>query len=178
MRIQTGSRRRDKATALRACGSRAASSGRNFRATNRPRRASSALYTTPMPPPPSFSPMPVVRDRRVDHDDRLLKGCLIIGRKELSVNSGLISLGLSPSSPRSFDMSSIRPPISALRSCGCIHGVAPICWHGVPDPAAFRLCCHPLFAPPSLPFSAKFMLGPGKLSPKPSWPLISLCCSF
>jgi hypothetical protein len=34
------------------------------------------------------------------------------------------------------------------------------------------------FAPPSMPFSVKFMRGPGKLSPKPSCPPISLCCSF
>ena len=39
----------------RAWRSRANSSGRNFRATKRCKRASSALYTTPMPPPPSFS---------------------------------------------------------------------------------------------------------------------------
>jgi hypothetical protein len=29
--------------------------GRNLSATNRPSWVSSALYTTPMPPPPSFS---------------------------------------------------------------------------------------------------------------------------
>src|SRR5204863_8523849 len=34
--------------------SRATSSGRNFRATKRPSSVSSALYTTPMPPPPNF----------------------------------------------------------------------------------------------------------------------------
>src|SRR5262247_2382922 len=38
-----------------ACGSRATLSGRNFRATKRCRRTSSALYTIPIPPPPSFS---------------------------------------------------------------------------------------------------------------------------
>ena len=35
----------------------ATSSGRNFRATKRSSRVSSALYTTPIPPPPSFSTM-------------------------------------------------------------------------------------------------------------------------
>jgi hypothetical protein len=35
----------------------ASSSGRNFKATKRSRRVSCALYTTPMPPPPSFSMM-------------------------------------------------------------------------------------------------------------------------
>src|SRR5260370_2581248 len=39
----------------RACGSRATSPGRNLSATKRWRRVSSALYTTPIPPPPSFS---------------------------------------------------------------------------------------------------------------------------
>jgi hypothetical protein len=34
---------------------RATSGGKNFNATKRCRRVSSALYTTPMPPPPSFS---------------------------------------------------------------------------------------------------------------------------
>ena len=40
-----------------ACGSLATSSGRNLRATNRCRRVSSALKTTPIPPPPIFSVM-------------------------------------------------------------------------------------------------------------------------
>src|SRR6266849_1627627 len=39
----------------RACGSRATSTGRNLSATKRWRRVSSALYTTPIPPSPSFS---------------------------------------------------------------------------------------------------------------------------
>ena len=38
-------------------GSWAMSSGRNFSATKRSRRVSSALYTTPIPPPPTFSTM-------------------------------------------------------------------------------------------------------------------------
>src|SRR6516162_4651240 len=41
----------------KACGSFARSSGKNFRATGRPSSTSSALYTTPIPPPPSFSRM-------------------------------------------------------------------------------------------------------------------------
>ena len=47
--------------------SRAKSSGRNLRATRRPSRVSSALYTTPIPPPPSFSSDAKVADRRADH---------------------------------------------------------------------------------------------------------------
>src|SRR4029077_16160494 len=46
--------RRNRAKAWR---SRATSSGRNLRATKRSRRVSSALYTTPIPPPPNFSTM-------------------------------------------------------------------------------------------------------------------------
>src|ERR1700722_12608793 len=38
-------------------GSPATSSGRNLMATKRSSRVSSALYTTPIPPPPSFSTM-------------------------------------------------------------------------------------------------------------------------
>src|SRR5262249_34312312 len=40
-----------------ACESFANPSGKNFRATKRCRRVSSALYTTPISPPPSFSMM-------------------------------------------------------------------------------------------------------------------------
>src|SRR6266403_1994858 len=39
----------------RDCESLAKSSGRNFSATKRPSLVSWALYTTPIPPPPSFS---------------------------------------------------------------------------------------------------------------------------
>src|SRR6266852_8513208 len=42
---------------LTAWASWASSSGRNFRATRRPSLRSSASYTTPIPPPPSFSTM-------------------------------------------------------------------------------------------------------------------------
>ncbi len=42
-------------------------SGKNFRATKRWSLMSSALYTTPLPPPPSFSTMAVVRDGLADH---------------------------------------------------------------------------------------------------------------
>jgi len=41
----------------RACRSLESSSGRNFKATVRLSVVSSALYTTPVPPPPSFSSM-------------------------------------------------------------------------------------------------------------------------
>src|SRR5436305_843496 len=37
------------------CASLASSSGKNFKATKRPSSVSSALYTTPIPPPPTFS---------------------------------------------------------------------------------------------------------------------------
>src|ERR1700745_2210485 len=41
----------------RDCESLAKSSGKNFSATKRPSLVSWALYTTPIPPPPSFSMM-------------------------------------------------------------------------------------------------------------------------
>src|SRR5262249_33665180 len=49
--VQRGSGLRFALNRASACGSRARLSGRNFRATKRCRRTSSALYTTPIPPP-------------------------------------------------------------------------------------------------------------------------------
>ncbi len=53
--IQGGGRARLAMEALQSLRIQGDLAGRNFRATNRPREMSSALYTTPIPPPPSFS---------------------------------------------------------------------------------------------------------------------------
>src|SRR5579862_1052287 len=55
--VQRGSRFGFAAKTFEACGSRATSSGKNLSATKRSNRVSWALYTTPIPPPPSFSTM-------------------------------------------------------------------------------------------------------------------------
>ncbi len=53
--FSTEAARASRRKRLRAWSSLENSSGRNFKATRRPSLVSSALYTTPMPPPPSFS---------------------------------------------------------------------------------------------------------------------------
>ena len=58
--------RASRANRPKASGSRESSSETNLRATGRPRRVSSALYTTPMPPPPSLLDDAVVRERLTD----------------------------------------------------------------------------------------------------------------
>jgi len=55
--IESGSRFGFALEPAESLRSRATSSGRNLSATNRPSFRSSALYTTPIPPPPSFSTM-------------------------------------------------------------------------------------------------------------------------
>src|SRR2546426_11333647 len=68
------------------CGSRASSSGRNFNATKRPSSVSSALYTTPMPPPPSFHA--VVRDGPIEGDVKRHFFSLCVDRADVGMVQG------------------------------------------------------------------------------------------
>ena len=102
--------------ALKAPGVAASSSGSSFMATCRPRRVSSASYTTPIPPAAELAEDPVVGQGLADHDRSRLQGVPRRGHSRAEVFLGAGKRYVATASTRPASSATVLA-IRVMRTC-------------------------------------------------------------